>query len=91
MKQHELKTINPHFGFVFCGQKTFELRKDDRGFSVGDTLILKEWDEINKSYSGAEVRAEITHILEGGEYGLLHGNVILSLGNVKTYPGTTFA
>jgi len=30
MKIHELKTIQPHFDNVWCGLKSFEVRKDDR-------------------------------------------------------------
>lgn len=43
MKMHELKILPEYFEKVLDGSKTFELRKDDRGFNVGDILILREY------------------------------------------------
>lgn len=39
---HELKLRREFFDYVRFGIKKFEIRKDDRGFNVGDTLVLKE-------------------------------------------------
>lgn len=44
MKEHRLKTLPEHFVAVAAGEKTAELRKDDRGYAVGDRVILVEWD-----------------------------------------------
>ena len=44
MPEHILKIVPPYFDSVASGRKTMELRKDDRGYAVGDTLILREWD-----------------------------------------------
>ena len=44
MMEHELK-IEPKFlARIKDSSKTFEIRKNDRDFQVGDTLILKEFD-----------------------------------------------
>lgn len=44
MTEHELK-IHPQFlSRIASGQKTFEIRKNDRDYQVGDTLILMEYD-----------------------------------------------
>ena len=42
---HELKLRREFFDYVRFGIKTFEIRKDDRSFNAGDTLVLKEIDE----------------------------------------------
>jgi len=40
---HHLKTIQPYYDFSENGEKTFEIRKDDRGYAVGDILHLYLW------------------------------------------------
>lgn len=42
--EHELKTLPEYFQAVKRGEKTFELRRDDRPYAVGDTLLLREFD-----------------------------------------------
>ena len=82
-KIHELKILPEYFNAVIDGRKTFEIRKNDRDFAVGDTLVLKEWNQINRMPTGREQRCEITYILEGNEetkgYGLMKGFCIMSI------------
>ncbi len=40
---HELKILPEWFEDVTQQKKTFEIRKNDRNYSVGDTLVLREW------------------------------------------------
>lgn len=40
---HELKTWPEFFDAVDRGEKTFEVRRDDRGFQVGDEIVLQRW------------------------------------------------
>lgn len=58
---HELKTWPLYFGAVKSGRKTFELRRDDRNFTVGDELQLREWDPETGRYTGDEVRVVVTY------------------------------
>lgn len=64
---HELKTWPVYFGAVAAGKKTFEIRKDDRGFGIGDWLHLCEWDPQSGHYTGRYVNAEVTYILRADE------------------------
>jgi hypothetical protein len=41
---HELKTWPEYFRACRSGDKTFELRLNDRGFKVEDVLVLREFD-----------------------------------------------
>lgn len=60
--EHRLKIMPEFFQAVTDGRKTFELRKDDRGFSVGDGLILSEWN--GSDFTGCEFRCVIDYILK---------------------------
>lgn len=60
---HELKILPEYFMPVILGEKAFEVRKDDRPFSVGDMLLLREYR--NGEYTGNAIKAEITYILRG--------------------------
>lgn len=61
--RHELKCIDPYFDQVCEGKKKFEYRKDDRGYEVGDILVLRQWDRVLKEYSGWACKVRVTHIL----------------------------
>lgn len=78
---HELKIYPKYFEAIIDGKKTFEIRKNDRGFQVGDRVVLKEWDNI--VYSGREIHAEIKYILDDKFIGLADGYVAFSLGIYK--------
>lgn len=60
---HDLKIVQPFFGRVQSGEKTFEFRKNDRDFQAGDTVALQEYDPKTNTYSGYVVFADITYVL----------------------------
>jgi len=64
---------------VLKGIKRYEIRKNDRGFKVNDTLKLIEWDNLNEETTGRCCFVNITHILEGGNFGVEKGYSILSI------------
>lgn len=39
---HELKIQPKYFRAILDGKKNFEIRKNDRGYKVGDKVVLKE-------------------------------------------------
>lgn len=56
MRNHDLKILPPYFAAVLDGRKTFEIRKDDRGFQAGDTVTLREYDPEYKGWAVSEER-----------------------------------
>ena len=83
MKTHYKKLVQPFFDDVWDGKKMFELRKNDCNYTVGDLIVLKEYDPMNDTYSGREIEAFITYILQDYE-GLEEGYCILGIVIWKT-------
>lgn len=78
-KVHELKTWTSYFLQVKYGFKTFEVRKNDRDFQVGDYVKLKEWDNETETYTGRFLHRQIDYILHGGQFGIEKGYVVMQL------------
>lgn len=76
---HELKCWPEFFQPILDGRKTFELRKADRDYHVGDILELKEYNIMNKTYTGRELQVEITYILRGPNFGMANGYCLMSI------------
>ena len=80
MQEHELKTWPAFFADLKTGQKTFELRKNDRNFQVGDLLILREYYPEEDRYTGCKCKRKITHVLRyAPSFGLEVGYAVLSI------------
>ena len=60
---HELKTWPEYFQAVRNRSKTFEVRKNDRNFHPGDTVILQEYDPITKQYTGEHETRDVGYVL----------------------------
>lgn len=74
---HELKIYPKNFDAILNGSKAFEICKNDKGFQVGDNIVLREWDNIK--YSGRTIYAEITYIIDDRFVGLEDGYVALGI------------
>ena len=72
---HYLKILPEHFQPVSEGKKLAELRKNDRGFNIGDWIHLGEFD--GEEYTGRNLTAEILHVADVGAY--LNSYVLLSI------------
>jgi len=87
MTTHTLKIDRAAFDAVNRGDKTSEIRFNDRRFKVGDVLQLCETahtaDEMRRgaplAYTGRVAHRVISHIQQG--YGLAPGWVILSFAH----------
>jgi len=62
LRCHELKVLPQYFEPLVKRIKTFEIRKNDRDFRVGDILVLKEFDPETNMYTGRIVERKVTYI-----------------------------
>ena len=69
MKLHELKILHPYLIDVTLGNKTFELRKNDRDYQEGDIIRLKDENTLYRII-------DVYNYLEG--YGIDTGDCILT-------------
>lgn len=60
--EHHLKIAPEYYNQVRLGVKTFEIRKNDRDFQVGDTLLLKEYEDTK--FTGNILRVVVTYITD---------------------------
>ena len=60
-RYHKVKCWPEYFDAVKSGDKTFELRKNDRNYRAGDVLCLQAWDPDTGLYVGAEYEVLITY------------------------------
>lgn len=75
---HDLKIWPEHFNPLLGGLKTAEIRWDDRGYTAGDTLHLREFDPSSGTFTGRETTREVSHVLPLSE---ARGWVLLSLAD----------
>ena len=62
MKTIEKKVWPEYFGEILKGNKTFELRLNDFVINEGDTLVLREWDPINRDYTGRKIEKTVGYV-----------------------------
>lgn len=76
MRYHKLKTLAPYWERVQSGEKTFEIRKNDRDFQVGDILELEYYnpnEPIQQVYNyniPLIIKVQVKYIFNGGKFGL---------------------
>lgn len=89
---HELKTWPEYFARIEDGTKTFEIRRNDRGFQAGDVLQLREFNPTGdhdtcteehcstRRYTGREAFPKVGFVAGGTLFGLELGEyVVMSL------------
>lgn len=86
---HFLKTDWHFWRDVAEGDKTFEVRFNDRHFRVGDTLILRDWNDDQQAFRHeingtpeAVVQARVAYILMKFA-GLTSGYVCMGLDDIE--------
>lgn len=63
---HDLKIRPEYFEAIIRGDKTFEVRFNDRNYQVDDILHLKEYD--GNAYTGRELIAKVAYLLDKPSY-----------------------
>lgn len=85
---HRLKTLPQYWDAVQRGEKTFEVRRDDRGFQKGDEVHLQRLDplfprkldlEPGTARARDPLKRRIKYILTGGQFGIEAGYVVMAL------------
>jgi ASC-1-like (ASCH) protein len=85
MTVHNLKLNDKYFDAVANGIKTFEIRKNDRGFRVGDTLYLTRVNDdgnpIRSDTIQMKVEVKVVYIITHDEFpdGINDGYCILGI------------
>lgn len=78
---HNLKTWPEYYQRILTGEKTFEVRNNDRDFQTGDYLTLEEYDPKSNTYTGNSLAKKVSYILHGGNFGLDSGVVVMALSD----------
>lgn len=83
MKNHDLK-CHPHFFAAIAeGKKTFEIRRNDRDYRVGDTLTLREFDPSYGNTGNRLPPVEIVYVMTAEDFpAILPGFVIMGLAGI---------
>ncbi|GAA4354494.1 hypothetical protein GCM10023185_16420 [Hymenobacter saemangeumensis] len=85
-RTHELKTWPACFVALEAGNKTFDVRENDRNYRVGDALLLLEYEPEDQQYTGRSIMRWISHILQGGAFGVEAGWCVLGLSALPPLP-----
>lgn len=94
MKTHNLKLSIEFCGAVLNGEKTFEVRKNDRGFQTGDLIRFIPTDGTSYHSLDGTVREHAKHEISGHTYkiiyilngwGIKNGYVVLGIREERAY------
>ena len=80
MKTHVLKSWPAFFKGMESGEKTFEIRRNDRDFKVGDRLCIREYFPTTARYSGKELMFKVTYVTD---FMQKEGNVVMGVTRIQ--------
>lgn len=58
------KIWSEYFELVNSGKKKFELRLADFDIKEGDILVLEEWDQETKQYTGRKIEKKVGYVFK---------------------------
>ena len=62
VKIHEVKCWPMYFRHLWDGSKRFEVRKNDREYCAGDTIINREWGGERNDYTGRMIEHRVGYV-----------------------------
>lgn len=77
-KHHKIKISPEFFWQVFKGEKTFQIRKNDRDYRTGDKISFYEFD--GHAYTGYALSADIGFMTDFKQQ---QGYIVFSIHNVR--------
>jgi len=83
MTEHTIKCWKQYFEDVQDGIKTFDVRKKDRDYKLGDTLVLEEFRGHMGEYTGRRLTKRVVYYAEHDDSplgsGIAEGYCIMGL------------
>jgi len=81
MKVHNIKIREQYYERIVLGQKSFEVRKNDRDYQVNDCLMFEVINPTNNESIPASDLYKIGYIHSG--LGMAEGYVVLEISKVE--------
>ena len=82
----ELKVLEKYYNDILIGKKTFEVRKNDRDYQVGDELVLYPCNNVGIiNIRLKPLRLKVSFVLQGGQYGIEKGYVVMATKLMRDY------
>ncbi len=79
---HEIKCLPEYFEETVAGRKRFEIRKNDRGYKVGDLLAMNEHD--GDKYTGRAILLKVDFMMNPNDVmSCSGGHVVMSVHPVE--------
>lgn len=83
-KHHFVKILPEYYIAVDTGEKTFEVRFNDRNYKVGDILHLQEF--CGGAYTGRVIEKEVCYMVDNPKF-CKEGFVVLGLKDISKKGG----
>ena len=83
--KHNLKIFDSYFDAILQGLKTFEIRKNDRGYMEGDELLLHEIINVEPTtYTGRVIYCKVPYITTAYQR---KGYIVMSIKDAELING----
>ncbi|MBM4029513.1 MAG: DUF3850 domain-containing protein [Planctomycetes bacterium] len=84
-KVHTLKIWPQYLDPIGRLEKTFEVRKSDRDFRVGDILHLREWFPDRDEWGARNITCFVTYIMHGPVFGIEDGYCVMGIAMPRNH------